>query len=81
MNHHYAIRRLSDGAIICQGTGTVPPAEMTAPDGHEVLPYRVPGELRAMSQRDADALARLAMLSRPADRDSAVLTSRTSNDG
>jgi hypothetical protein len=81
MNHHYAIRRLSDGAIICQGTGTVAPSEMTAPDGHEVLPYRVPGELRAMSQRDADALARLAMLSRPADRDSAVLTSRTSNDG
>jgi hypothetical protein len=81
MQHHYAIRRLSDGAIICQGTGTVPPSEITAPEGHEVLPYRVPGELRSMTQRDADALTKLAMTARPADRDAAVLTREAFNDG
>ena len=74
MNHHYAIRRLSDGAIICQGTGTVAPSEMTAPEGCEVLPYRVPGELRTMTKRDADALTKLAIKARPTDRDAAVLT-------
>lgn len=52
---YYTIRRVSDNRIICAGYCAAPFAEITAPEGCEVLPYRVTGDV-AVVKSDGEQL-------------------------
>jgi hypothetical protein len=75
MRNFYAIRRLSDGQIICRGIATAPLADMIAPEGCEVLPFRPCAEHQSLTAEQAAQLTERAATMRPSDRDSVNLTS------
>ena len=49
----YTIRRIADGAVVCSGRTNAPLASITPPEGHEVLPYRVPGDVGRITAQGA----------------------------
>jgi hypothetical protein len=50
--YFYAIRRKSDGAIICRGYQTAPPHGIELPDDLEVIPHAIPPEAVALTDED-----------------------------
>jgi hypothetical protein len=50
--YFYAIRRKSDGAIMCRGYQTAPPSEIALPDDMEVIPRAIPPEAKTLTDED-----------------------------
>lgn len=74
MRNFYAIRRLSDGQIICRGISTAPIADIVAPTGCEVLPFRPCAEHQSLTNEQAAKMTERAATMRPSDRDAVNLT-------
>jgi len=50
--YFYAIRRKSDGAIICRGYQTEPPTGINAPDNLQVIPGKLAPEIKRLTDED-----------------------------